>query len=214
MLSTRNLSSLPDPTRLRNLFQSLAILDAILEPRLSRRSFFFLDQWSISDAIGTIRIGDDHLFAAFGEPGAFLKGYVKQCPMGIDGVNWLGIDTGLPHPFLEWKLNPYFEFEHTTFCIWRLSEDVTWRRSDTDLPLGEDPDGSAKLLRFVDGEPETYAKWASARRDEPVDVDAVGYFYDRRFVTESILRVLNPRVEYRSLAHDLRTTGYPLKSPL
>lgn len=190
------------------------MLDAILEPRISKRSFFFLDQWSISDSIGTLRLGEDHLFAAFGESGAFLKGYVKQCPMGNEGVNWPGIDAGLPREFMEWRTNPYFEFERTTFCLWRLAEQSSWQVSEVEQPLGDDPDGSAAMLKFLDGNPETFANWAGKRRGEAVDVDAVGYILDQGFVTESILRVLNPEVEFKSLAHDLRATGYPLRSPL
>jgi hypothetical protein len=214
MISTKNLTHLPEPQQLRNVVQSLAMLDAILEPRLSQRSFFFLNHWSISDSIGTLRMHDDHLYSAFGQSGAFLKGYVKQCPMAVDGRNWPGIDTGLPQPFLEWKLNPYFEFEQTTFCIWRMAGDAVWRCGNQEPPLGDNPDGSAKLLQYLDGNPETYADWASARKGEPVDVDAVSYLFDRRPITESILRVLNPELEYRALAHDLRSTGYPLRGPL
>lgn len=159
-------------------------------------------------------MGDNHLFAAFGQPGAFLKGYVKECPMGVDSANWPEMDTGIPRALLEWRLNPYFEFECTTFCIWRLAEDEAWRSCGVQPPLGEDPDGSAAMLKFLDGDPETYAGWASTRRGEAVDADAVSYILDRGFVTDSILRVLNPRVEYKSLAHDLRATGYPLRGPL
>lgn len=213
-LSTSNLADFSAPYRLRELFRSLAILDAILEPRISKRSFFFLDSWTISDSIGTIRIGDDHLFAAFGESGAFIKGYVKQCLMGMDGVNWPGIDAGLPREFMEWRTNPYFEFERTTFCLWRLADQSAWQTCSVERPLGDDPDGSAVLLKYLDGNAEIYAKFASERRGEAVDVDAVGYILDQGFVTESILRVLNPEVEFKSLAHDLRATGYPLRSPL
>lgn len=70
------------------------------------------------------------------------------------------------------------------------------------------------MLVYLDGTAETYAKFASKRRGEAVDVDAVDYILDQGFVTESILRVLNHEVEYKSLAHDLRATGYPLRSPL
>lgn len=214
MISTRDLTDLPAPMRLRELFRSLAMLDAILEPRVSHRSFFFLAHWSIVDSVGAIRIGDNHLFAAFGDQGAFLKGFVKDCPMGAESRNWPGIDRGIPHVFQEWLIHPYFEFQRTTFAIFRLASDSTWRHSDVVPPLGDDPDGSASLLQYLDGNPETYVNLASARQADPIDLDAVGYVFDQGFITEPILRVLNPQITYRSLAHDLRTTNYPLREPL
>jgi hypothetical protein len=214
MINTRDLSELVEPQRLRRRFQSLAILDAILQPSSVERAFFFLAHWSIVDSVGAIRMGDDHLFAAFSPDGAFLKGYVKNCPMGVDNKNWPEMDGGVPRPFLEWMIHPYFAFERTTFCIWRQQSDDHWRKSHAKAPLGDDPDGSAYMLRFLDGNPRTFADWAQARYGAPIDIDAVGYIFDQGFVTESILRVLNPVVSYRSLAHDLRATGYPLREPL
>jgi hypothetical protein len=214
MISTKDLTQLPAPMRLRELFRSLAMLDAILEPRISQRSFFFLSHWSIVDSIGTIRLGDNHLFAAFGNQGAFLKGFGKDSIMGEGGKNWPGIDRGVPRVFAEWIIHPYFEFEHTTFCVYRLANDSTWCRSDFEPPLGDDPDGSAALLRFLDGDPATYTAFAEARQGAAIDIDAVGYIFDQGYITESILRVLSPQITYRSLAHDLRVTGYPLREPL
>jgi hypothetical protein len=214
MISTKNLTQLPAPMRLKELFRSLAMLDAILEPRLSERSFFFLSHWSIVDSIGTIRLGDNHLFSAFGNQGAFLKGFGKDSIMGEGGKNWPGIDRGVPRVFAEWIIHPYFEFEHTTFCIYRLANESTWHKSDFEPPLGDDPDGSATMLQFLDGDPATYTAWAEARHNITIDIDAVGYILDQGFITESILRVLNNQITYRSLAHDLRITGYPLREPL
>ena len=106
MISTRNLAEMPEPTRLRKLFQSLAMLDAILEPRQSERSILYFAHWSVLDSVGAIRIGDDHLFAAFGPYGAFLKGFVKNCTMGLDGKNWPGMEGSVPRCYQEWLVHP------------------------------------------------------------------------------------------------------------
>lgn len=214
MISTRNLAELTDPPTLRKLLQSLAILDAILEPRESERAILFFDHWSIHDSVGVLRTGEDRLHIALGPDGAFIKGFVKDCVMGREGKNWPGMQSGVPRCFHEWIVHPYFEFERTTFCLWRLSQENKWFKSDVEPPLGDDPDGSAKLLKFLDGNSTTFTTWAEKRYGISIDVDAVGYILDQGFVTESILRVLNPKIAYRQLAHDLRATGYPLRAPL
>ena len=67
MISTRDLSLLPDVDGLRSAFQSMAMLDAILCPERLYRYYSFNSGWSVGEQVGSMNNGSgDELFAHFG----------------------------------------------------------------------------------------------------------------------------------------------------
>jgi hypothetical protein len=162
MTSTRHLDDMPDTRALRRLLQSLATLDAILEPEWQYRYYSFNSRWAEDQAMGPMRNGcGDHWFALFLPAGAGIVGLAHEAPMFRPGNPWPGIFSGLPAAMAELQSEPTFDTSNCTFCIWRLATDRAWCRGRLEFASGEDPDGSAELLCLLDGDPRSYAEFAA-----------------------------------------------------
>ena len=202
-ISTRELSSLPDVDALRRLMQSFATLDAILSPQWEYRYFSFNNQWSDGEQMGSMRNGQgDHYFALFSAAGCWLKGFDHEAPMSPFRTDppqlWPGVVDGVPEEFRPCLTEPAFVPEETTFCIWRRRADRSWQRGPVTFPAGEgDPDGSAALLRYLDGRPETYRGWASGYYEREVPLDAVRRIYVRQPLDSRLIQELNPMFRRR-----------------
>lgn len=76
MISTRDLSRLPDVDGLKALLQSMAVLDAILERDWQFRYYSFNAAWAADEQMGSMRNGSgDEFFALFNAAGCWLKGF-------------------------------------------------------------------------------------------------------------------------------------------
>ena len=88
MISTQDLSRLPGIDDFRTLWQSLAMLDAILSPDWDYRYYAFNQHWGADQALGSMRDGEgDHLFALFTPDGCILKGYAREAQMAPDSLD-------------------------------------------------------------------------------------------------------------------------------
>ncbi|MGI4789968.1 MAG: hypothetical protein ACRYFS_14095 [Janthinobacterium lividum] len=156
MISTQNLTQLPDIAALRRLTQSLAILDAILSPDWEGRYYSFNCRWAEAEMMASMRNGSgDDWFCLFCEAGAILKGFAHESAMA-KGPTWVGVLSEVPAAFNGFLAEPAFNMVDTTFCIWRTPSDVLWRTGMIDYPSDPDPDGSSDLLFILDGNPRTY----------------------------------------------------------
>jgi hypothetical protein len=82
MISTRDLSFLPDVDRFRATLQSTAMLDAILSPEWEYGYYSFNAGWSAGEQMGSRRDGlGDHFFALFSSSGCWIKGFAHEAPM-------------------------------------------------------------------------------------------------------------------------------------
>lgn len=74
--------SLPDIPDLKRLCQSVAILDAILQPKWDFRYFSFNSRWAEGEMMASMRDGSgDDYFLLFNKAGAILKGYAHESTM-------------------------------------------------------------------------------------------------------------------------------------
>jgi hypothetical protein len=216
MISTRDLSALPDVDTLRRLMQSLAMLDAILSPEWESRYFSFNSRWAAGGQMGSMRNGSgDHYFALFTSAGCWLKGFDHEAPMSPFSKNPpqlpAGVFDGVPDEFRACLTEPAFVRDETTFCIWRRHADRAWQRGPVMFPSGEDdPDGSAGLLQYLDARPETYAEWAAEyyERDD-LPLAAIKAIYAHQPLDERLVRFLNADFSLRQLQPDIQEIGYP-----
>jgi hypothetical protein len=121
MISTRDLSRLPDVDGLRLTLQSMAILDAILSPEWEFRYYSFNAGWAAGEQMGSMRNGTgDHFFAHFGPAGCWLKGFAHECPMTpyreAPARAWPGVLDAVPIEFADCLREPAFIVEDVTFC--------------------------------------------------------------------------------------------------
>jgi hypothetical protein len=216
MISTRDLSQMPDIEGLRKLSQSLAMLDAILCPEWEGRYYSFNAHWSPGQAMASMRNGSgDEYFALFTQRGAILKGFAHESnmsPYAFDPPHiWPGVLDGVPKALAEplFRENEHDFVEDITFCVWRIDTDDMWHRGNITFPSGVDPDGSEDLLGNLDGNPQTYQDWAESYYEHPVDLVAVSLIYEQKPLTLEIIRALNPDVSLQQLADDITEIEYP-----
>lgn len=212
MISTRDLSGLPTLDRLIQLSQSLATLDAILCPEWEFRYFSFNNHWEGEAKLGLMRNGEgDDWLLYLNHHGAVLKGFVHSCPMAADAPRD-GMFAGIPESFSSFLDEPAFSRAATTFCVWRTFADSSWQMGSVDLgPDADhpDPDGSAHLMRFLDGRAATYKRWADEYFGRPIHPGAIDQIYRHAPLSPSLVNGLNPEADYREVLSEVEEIGYP-----
>ena len=211
MISTRDLSGLPDLRGFRRLTRALAMLDAVMSPEWEYRYYSFNSHWADGEMMASMRNGSgDRWFALLCSAGVALHGLAHEAPIFRPGTPWPGIFESLPAEFHDNLLRePAFTTEDSTFCIWRRSTDAQWSCGPVDLPFVRDPDGSEALLSILSGQLQHYVEFARDYYEveiAPADVAAV-YRHDP--LTNALVRRLNPGVDLESLAADMNEIGYP-----
>lgn len=228
MISTRDLSALPDIDALKRLMQSMAMLDAIFSPSWESRYYSFDSKWSKSEQMGSMRDGSgDDLHALFTEHGCFLKGFDHEAQMSPYGRNpksvWPGVLDSVPAVFVVGLNEPAFDMADTTFCIWRKYGDDRWQRGEIEFPkvpsrfdgTPGDPDGSGELLSAYDGKPETYLDWTAGywlddeEKGYSLTREQVQHVYAHEPLTTKLVQAINPAATLRALAADITEIGYP-----
>lgn len=218
--STRNLSALPDLPTLRRRMQALAMLDAILSPEWEYRYFSFDSHWAGDknggEQLGSMRDGEgSHYFAWFGPAGCFFKGFDPECPLSPFAYEPArdvaeGVLNYVPTDFTPCLREPAFVLEETTFCIWRRTKDSSWQHGPVQFPKDDpDPDGSARLLAPLDGNPHTYAAWAKEYFDRDVPVNVVEAIYAHQPLTSEMAKALGNK-SFKTLLVDIQEIGYPV----
>lgn len=210
MISTRDLSELPEVEGLMRLTRSLATLDALLCPEWEFRYFSFNDQWEPNEKLALMRNGEgDDWMVLFTPAGAVIKGYAVAAPMARQSP-WPKLFENLPAELSSFQNEAAYSIDRTTFCIWRRHQDANWQRGSVEFPPGEDPDGSANLLRFLDGRPQTYKRWADEYFGMSLNVSAIERIYRNVPLSPGLAAALNPEMNYREVCDEIAEIGYPI----
>jgi hypothetical protein len=208
MISTADLSRLPDIATLRRLTQALATLDAVLSPEWESRYYSFNAGWSAGEQMASMRDGQgDHWFALFCPAGVALLGLAHEAPSYRMDAPQPWVFDQLPAEFHANTLNePAFDTGNATFCIWRLAGEG-WRcgRRDAEQP----DDGSAELLDILAGDPAQYVEFAARYYEIELRLEDVAALYRHEPLTPEFVARLNPEIDYAALRDDLREIGYP-----
>ena len=214
MISTHNLSQLPDIADLKALSQSLAMLDAILCPEWEYRYYSFNAHWSEGKMMASMRNGSgDEYFILFSPAGAIIKGFAHEAPMTpytFDPPHvWPGVLDAVPSVFAAFLVEPALIIEDTTFCVWRTYQDSIWQRGAIEFPNDPDPDGSQQLLAILDGESQTYQAYTETNYERSISIDAVIQVYNHQPLTNALVQALNPDRSLADIAADQQEIGYP-----
>jgi hypothetical protein len=227
VISTRDLSLLPEVKRLKPTFQSMAVLEAIIMPEWEYRYYTFDNDRSPDGgitccvAIGSMRNGSgDDLHAIFGRSGCVIRGFAHEFPMTPYALSppqvFPGVVDEVPPEFAD-----CIEAMHSnwwrdiTFCVWRRYSDAEWHHGKIAFPDHPDPDGSEFLLSAFDGRPETFIAWAESYYDpRKFNLIAVRHVFEHRPLNSEIIRMLNPERSLEELDEEVRQIGYPQERPL
>jgi hypothetical protein len=216
-ISTRDLGLLPPPDRLLKLSQSLAILDAIIQPEWHLRYYSFNAHWD--DALGhqmaSMSNGSgDSYFLLFNAVSAAIIGDGHESAMAAyfcdTGGPPPGLFDGLPSEFVESVAKePAFSPEEATFCLWNRNNEG-WKIGNVELPDGDDPDGSAELLAILEGRSEQYVLWAREYYERRLRRDIVELIYQQEPLTADLVKNLNRKMTLAKLEEDIQEIGYPV----
>ena len=215
MISTRNLSALPSIPELKRLIQSLAVLDAIIEPQWEYRYYSLDANWGDGEQMASMRNGSgDEWFCVFSDAGAFLKGFDHESPMSpwkFDPKRvWPSVLDQVPDSFQQFAVEPAFSMDETTFCCWRTHGDSTWHTGQIQFPADrEDPDGSQWMLSILDGDPQQYHSWAESYYERTIPLDLVEHVYQHKPITHDFIRELNPDCDVEAVLAEIAEIGYP-----
>ncbi len=209
MISTRNLERMPEPQQLRRLLQSLAVLDAVMSPDWETRYYSYNAAWGDGSEMGSMRDGSgDQFFALFLPAGTGIIGLAHESAMFRCDDPWPGMFDGLPAELAELRSEPAFDTDNCSFCIWRAAGSDRWSRGPVEMAPGDDPDGSARLLRPLDHDPATYVEFAREYYETEIPVASVRAIYEHQPLTMELVRSLNPDVTLAELRSDLDEIGY------
>ena len=210
----RILSQLPEIAGLRKLCQSLAMLDAIIEPAWDLRYFSFNSKWAGGEEMASMRDGSgDDYFILFNRAGAIIKGYAHESIFAghfvEQGRAWPGVLEAVPTDFADFFTEPAFEAEAATFCFWRKTSDTAWQVGPVDFPSSPDPDGADDLLFALDPKPRIYHSWAEEYHGIELPLDSIEAVYAHQPLTQQIVHRLKPDRTLDALAEDIAEINYP-----
>jgi hypothetical protein len=212
--SSRSPDAIPAVPRLRELCQSLALLEEILHG-FSRRYWFHV-KWRPGEQVGEMKTAEGNgwwaWFAKSG--GAVLRGFDRDSPMSPlqrDGEPWPGLDVGLPEDLASAAKEP--AFQTATFCLW-CPKGGRWRPTPVKFPKGKDPDGSEHLLGMLDDDPSTYLEHAEWYYKKKLSRAAVEAIYRHRDLTPEAIVAVDPSARRRTAAivEFAEKIGYPVAS--
>ena len=207
MLSTKDLSTLPDTGRLKNFCKGLAALDIIM----LEEEWSFIRHYSYNPVW---RKGKEAFFATDGSDQSMLVMFAPEgCVInGVDSelYDWEeklpNIDElteGIPPVLKKLMHSREVKKMKSTFCVW-TEDGTTWNCN----PING-KDASEDLLSMIDGNPQTYVeygKWHSA--DLPLEV--VGQLCEGVPLTKEMILALNPkRSGWDEIKAGLDRIGYP-----
>ena len=213
MLSTSDLSSMPDIEALRIHMQRLAAITAVFAVEYSESQFSFDPRWHKRQQLASSINGcGDELYIHFAPHGVFIKGFAHESEMtpykDAARTIWPGVVDSVPPEFASPLTEPAFDPNATTFVIWRLQSDTGWSTGDVDYPDGDYKDGSADLLEPITFSVDDVTEWLSENYETDVDREIVQFVFDDRPLTDLQMTKLNPTSPLHSIRDAVRATGW------
>jgi hypothetical protein len=217
LLSTSDLSTMPDIESLRQHMQKLAALTAVFSVDLGEGQFVFNPRWRKNQQVAiNINGCGDELYLHFTPSGCFIKGFAHESEMTpykkSDHSIWPGVLDSVPAEFDSSIREPAFDPRATTFAIWRLASDSAWSTGVVDFPPGEYKDGSADLLLPITFTHTDFTEWLAENYETEVDKDIVRSVFDGQPFSDKQMLALNPSSPIHETRDAVRDTGYPIQS--
>ncbi len=215
MLSTRNLTLLPDIDSLRRRLQQMAAIESVLAIEYGESRFEFHPKWDRSEQMGAFKNGSgDEVFAHFTHSGCVIIGFAHESKMSPYRTNppelWPGLFSDVPVEFKASLDEPAFDIPSTTFVVWRRATDSEWQTSTIEYSNDEYGDGSHELLSHLIYTAEEFAEWLACNYEVEVNSGIVSSVFANNPLTNQQLSTLNPDATTKQLRRAVIETGYGL----
>ena len=207
MISTKNLSLLPDKTKLQTICKAISVLDAILSPEWEYRYYSYNKQWSADEEFCEMRDGSgDQMLILFRKEGVVINGFAHE----FKQQNKQQLTKDLPPVFNEFIFGEPVKTIGTTFCLW-TTEQKKW----TTGKIENTEDHSGEMLKIFDGNPQTYINWAAeyfeeSYKESGIPLETVTKIYKGETLTKQmVLSIVDQVEDWEQLKTDLNEIGYP-----
>lgn len=210
-LSTATPDKLPDIETLRQITQSIAMLDAIISPEWEYRYYSYNSKWGQNQQMASMRNGcGDDWFLLFDAHGAALKGCAHEYSLAGDAAFSAQIKKIVPSAFSSFLYEPAFNMENASFCLWRGCSDPGWSVvTPANGRITPQEDGSADLMGIFDGIPETYRDFAVDYYEREIALGPVQAIYGHQVLNKDLVSNLNSKRVFSEVMKDAFEIGYP-----
>ena len=212
MISTKDLSGLPNAERLKNFCKGLAALDIIMV----EEEWSFIRHYTYNPAW---RKGKEAFFATDGSDQSMIVMFAPEgCVInGVDSelYDWEeklprieDLTDGMPPALQKLMGSREVKKMKSTFCVW-TEDGSTWHCN----PMDED--ASKDLLSTIDGNPQSYVDYGKWFYPADLPLETVRQLADGVPVTKELITALNPkRSEWEEIKAGLDKIGYPGAIPM
>lgn len=206
MISTKNLTALPDRQKLYQICKSISVLDAIFAEEWLDRYYSFNCKWSDTEEFFEMRNSEgDQVLILFQTDGCAINGMTHEYYPKVKNR----LVKGLPDKYHEFIFGEPVTSIGTTFCIW-LDTNSKWTVSE----IADFNDGSSKVLNIFDGNPQTYFSWATeyfeVKFQENISaLTTIKQIYQGDTLTKDMVYSLKKNFEHwKQLSDDLKEINY------
>lgn len=207
MISTKNLSLLPDRKSLETICKAISVLDAIICQEWQYRYYSFYSEWGPNEQCLQMRNGSgDDIHILFLPEGCAINGSALDCKQ----QDKTKLTANLPAIFNEFIFGEPVASLGTTFCIW-TTEPKNWQVGQ----LENTEDNSGEMLSIFDGNPQTYVDWATdyfegSYKASGIPLEIVSKIYREQILTkEMVLSIVDELEDWELLETDLKEINYP-----
>ena len=192
MITSQNLSDLPDIQKLKQICKSISALEIIMEQEWVMRYYSYNPSWDIDEEVFEMKSGcEEEMLILFNKHGSVISGINNETfDWEADIPKIENLTKGLPEQFYDFIYNEPIKTRKSTFCIWRTIADSEWQTGET-----VEPDGSEDILYLLDGDPKKYVEFCEDYYEKEIPLDIVEKIYQGESISLDMILKLNDELE-------------------
>lgn len=208
MISTKDLSELPDAKRLKTFCKGLAALDIIMleEKKSYIRHYSYNPAWQKDmEAFFATDGAEQHMIVMFAPEGCVINGVdFELYDWDEDLPRIEDLTEGMPAALQKLMLSREVQEMKSTFCLW-TENGITWHCNPMDSE-----DASEDLLPDIDGNPQSYVDFGKWFYETELPLEVVRQITDGVLINKAMITALNPkRNDWEEIKMELDKINYP-----
>ena len=197
-----NINRLPSILEIKQISQSLALLDAIIMPEWELRYFSFDCHWDGEEMMASMKNGSgNEYFLLFNKHGVIGKVFISNMQLSENERN--DLFTKIPSLYESFKQEEAFSLDDISFCFWHSNSDDGW----VSKPIAKD----LPYLNFLTGDSNIYKEWAEEYYEKEFNIGVIQDIFSHKPLTTEMIVKLNAEIKIEDLSEDLDEIGYPAR---